>query len=291
MKYAMRSTLASLWRDKWLNLLCTTTIAIGLFLIAMASVLVHNINLATSRIPDNFAITAFLKQGVPDNEGRDVAQRVEAISGVTSARFISREEALSDLERALDDPDFILGGLKGTDNPLPSAIEIRLARKSVTDEGVKAVTDELRSMTEVDDVIYASELLGLIQSLKHFSDRAGIGFIAIVACSSLFVSYSTVKILLYRKTVEIDIMKLLGATKWFIRWPFLLEGSLIGAISGLIALAGSVAVYITIHFKLAASIPIAGTIETPMIILAAIPLAGIAVGMIGSMLAVGRIRF
>lgn len=291
MNYAMRSTLASLWRDKWLNLLCTATIAIGLILIAMATLAVHNVNLATSRIPDNFAITAFLKAGVPDNEGRELTGKAGAITGVKSARFISNEDALAELERALDDPDFILGGMKGADNPLPSAIEIKLDRDMVTDEGVRAVTDELASMSMVDDVIYASELLGLIQSLKRFSDRAGVGFIAIVACSSLFVSYSTVKILLYRKAVEIDTMKLLGATKWFIRWPFLLEGSLIGATAGLMALAGASSVYITLHYKVAASIPLAGTIETPLIILAAIPLAGVAIGVVGSMLAVGRIRY
>ena len=107
----------------------------------------------------------------------------------------------------------------------------------------------------------------------------------------LFVCYSTVKILFYRKMAEVDTLRLLGATRGFIRAPFVLEGGIIGLCGGLISAAAVVGVVYAGFRKLEASLPMAGSLNMPPELLYWLPLTGLCLGVIGSMFAIGRIKY
>jgi cell division transport system permease protein len=277
-----------LWRDKWVNLLCTFTIAAGLLIISSALLAVFNVHRVMERMPDRFSVLVFLKDGIAERPDR-LMRKLEDVEGIKSIRFISSQEALNDLRAAVEDPDLVLGELEG--NPLPSSLELKIERDAVTDESVGRIAKKAESFDEVEDVHYASSVLRIIQSLQFYAKGAGLALVIILGVAVLFVSYSTVKILLYRKQDEIDTLKYLGATKSFIRAPFLLEGAFMGTLAGLLALSGLGLIYAATALEFGNSIPILKAIEAPLALLPALPAAGLAIGITGAHMAVGKIRF
>jgi len=288
LSYALSTAISGLWREKWVNFLCTFTIAAGLLIISLASLVVYNVHVAMKRMPDRFSIMVFLDEGIKERPVR-LLNGLESIEGVSAAKFISSEEALRDLRSAVDDPDLVLGGLEG--NPLPPSVELRLDRSAVTDETVSLIAEKASALEGVDDVYYASNILRVIQSVRLYAKGTGLALVIILGTAVLFVSYSTVKILLYRKQDEMDTLKYLGATKGFIRAPFLLEGAFMGTMAGVMALLGLGLLYWAAVFRLGGTLPILNTLELPLAILAALPAVGLAIGATGAHLAVGKIRF
>jgi len=284
----LNTALSGLWREKWVNFLCTFTIAAGLLIMSMALLAVFNVQKVMERMPDRFSVLVFLKDGM--NERPDtLIKKMQALEGIKSVRFISSQEALKELRAALEDPDLVLGELEG--NPLPSSLELRLERDAVADQSVRLIAQKAGEFEEVDDVHYASSVLRVIQSLQLYAKGAGLAIIIILGIAVLFVSYSTVKLLLYRKQDEIDTLKYLGATKGFIRAPFLLEGAFMGTLAGMMALAGLGLLYATMHMEIGSSLPILAAMEAPLALLPALPAAGLAIGVTGAHMAVGKIRF
>lgn len=288
MSYATRTAIAGLWREKWINILCAFTIASGLLIISTSSLVVFNLHTAMKRMPDRFSIMVFLKEKVEGRPGQ-LINKLEAIDGVKGVRYISSEQALKDLRGAVDDPDFVLEGLE--DNPLPGSLEIKLNRASVSDSTVEKLAKKAEEFEEVDDVYYASNVLKVIQSLRFYVEGAGLALVGLLTMAVLFVSYSTVKLLLYRKQDEIDTLKYLGATKAFIRAPFMIEGAILGTAAGAMALAGLLGSYAAVLYKLGGHLPLLKSVSLPMGILAALPVAGLVIGVAGALLAVGKIRF
>jgi cell division transport system permease protein len=107
----------------------------------------------------------------------------------------------------------------------------------------------------------------------------------------IFVCYSTIKILFYRKNKEIETHKLLGATRGFIRAPFMIEGAVVGLFSGVLSLVGILSLYYLIIYKLSFAIPLFKTIVFPINISFFLPLIGLLIGMTGAFLAVGRLKY
>jgi cell division transport system permease protein len=107
----------------------------------------------------------------------------------------------------------------------------------------------------------------------------------------IFVCYSTVKILFYRKNEEMETYKLLGATRGFIRTPFIIEGAVIGFGGGILSLIGILLIYYIVIFKLSDIIPLFKGVIFPVNVSFFIPLAGLFIGMIGAVIAIGRIRY
>lgn len=288
MSYALSTAISGLWREKWVNSLCTFTIAAGLLIISIALLVVFNVHMVMERMPDRFSVLVFLKDGIKERPD-SLIRKLQELDGVKGVRFISSSEALNDLKAAVDDPDLVLGELEK--NPLPSSLELRLKKNAVNDEKVSVIAEKAGAFDEVDDVHYASSILRVIQSLQFYTKGAGLALVIILGVAVLFVSYSTVKILLYRKQDEIDTLKYLGATKGFIRAPFLLEGAFMGVMAGIMALSGLGFIYAATALELGTSLPVLSSLEFPVALLPALPAAGLAIGVTGAHMAVGKIRF
>jgi cell division transport system permease protein len=119
----------------------------------------------------------------------------------------------------------------------------------------------------------------------------GILFIIVMFGGVIFVCYSTVKILFYRKKEEIDTHKLLGATKGFIRAPFIIEGAVIGLCGGLLSLVGILSLHYIVFLKLSLSMPLFKAIVFPVFLSPLLPFTGLLLGMTGAAIAIGRIRY
>lgn len=243
----------------------------------------------TQKLPDKFSIMAYLKDNISQNEIDNIINTARKNSIVDKVIHIPKEEALKELRTTLKNTDYILEGLGG--NPLPDTIEIKLKRESVSPENVRNLSISLKDINGIDEVEYGEQFLSSIYSINMGIQTIGIVFIIIISTGMIFVCYSTVKILFYRKNIEIETYKLLGATKWFIRAPFLIEGAVIGLGSGIISLTGILLLYYMFFLKFSLSMPLFKAFIFPVNVGFILPLTGLFIGITGAIIAIGRIRY
>jgi cell division transport system permease protein len=289
MGYHLKSAISGLWREKWINFISTLSIATGLFLIALAVLGVYNIERAAGRLPERFSITAYLKDGLSADEVPRISGEIRGSAGVKSVDYTSKDEALAELKGAMSDADYILEGLD--ENPLPASLSVGLDRNSVTDESVEALARKIKGLAGVEDVEYGRRLLEVIEGARRGAAMIGGLLVTALSAALVFVCYTTVKILFYRKREEVETLTLLGATKGFIRAPFLIEGSLIGLGGGLLSAAALGGVAVAVYARLGAALPLVGSLSMPLEVLYGLPAAGFGLGLVGSFIAIGRIRF
>jgi cell division transport system permease protein len=289
MSYAVRSAFLGLWREKWINMLSMITIGAALLLILIAGFFSYNLKLAARNLPDRFTVMVFFKDSLDDAAARRGAERIRNIGIVTDVRYVPADEALKELRDAMKDADYILEGLNS--NPLPASAEVRLKKDSVNEEGVRELSKHLAAIDEVADVQYGDNLLGVIRTVQRYAEAIGGALVLALSVGVIFVCYSTVKILFYRKQEEINTMKFLGATKWFIRTPFIIEGSVLGLGGGVFSFGTAMALYYLVFVQVAQALPLLKAIQLPTgLMFISLP-AGLLVGTLGSLIAVGRIRF
>lgn len=287
--YAFRLAFQSILHEKWINLLSIFTIATGLLFTAITMISIYNIHLLTQKLPDKFSIMAYLKDNISQDEIDNIINTARKNSIVDKVIHISKEQALKELKTTLKNTDYILEGLGG--NPLPDTIEIKLKRESVSPENVRNLSISLKDIKGIDEVEYGEQFLSSIYSINMGIQTIGIVFIIIMSTGMIFVCYSTVKILFYRKNIEIETYKLLGATKGFIRAPFLIEGAVIGFGSGIICLIEIFLLYYMFFLKLSLSMPLFKAFIFPVNIGFILPLTGLFIGITGAIIAIGRIRY
>ena len=287
--YALRLAVQSLLREKWINLLSVMTIAAGLFIISVSFFVLYNIDIATKNLPEKFAMTVYLDNSLHKDKLGPLIDSFRKNKAVLSVRYISRDEAMKELKSSLKNSDYILEGLE--ENPLPESLEIKLKKDEVEAETAQQLASEALKIKGVTEVDYGEKFLSTLQSIKKGFKAAGLAFAAILSTGMIFVCYSTVKILFYRRTEEIETFKLLGATKGFIRTPFLIEGAVIGTCGGLLSLAGCFLLYYTFLLRLSITMPIFKTILFPADLFLPLPIIGMVLGITGAVIALGRLRY
>ncbi len=289
MVYSLKLALRSLWHEKWINLLSMVTIAMGLLVIAVVAASIYNINLFTKKLPEKFFIIAYLKDGLDEQQTQRLISSIKGQSFVEKVKYISKDDALKELKASLKDADYIVAGLD--ENPLPASVEIRLKKNAVGPQMVKTIADSLKKMEGIDDVQYGEKFLLSLHSIKSGTETIGLILTGVMVSGIIFICYSTVKILFYRRREEIETLKLLGATRGFIRTPFVIEGSVIGVAGGIISALIAFAFYYGIVYRLGATVPIMRVVVFPVEMLYSLPATGLFLGITGSLIAMGRIKF
>ncbi|RMG02879.1 MAG: ABC transporter permease [Nitrospirae bacterium] len=289
MVYSVKLALKSLWREKWINLLSVLTISVGIFVLSTVSLLLLNLELASRRLPEKFTITIFLEDNASSRDVMRVRRLIERSDMVEKVDFISKEEALEDLKKALKDSAYILEGLDK--NPLFPTFVLKLHKEGFDSEKVEKLIKEIRGMRGVEDIVYGEEFLGVMSRMRLMLKLLVGALITLFFIATVFVCYSTVKILFYRRKEEIEIFKLLGATGGFVRFPFLVEGGLIGLLGGACStglLFGLIE--IARHFAFEGINFLPGVhLTVPFIVIQ--PVFGMILGLLGSAIAVGRVKF
>lgn len=287
--YALRLAIQSLLREKWINLLSVMTITAGLLIISISFFALYNIDIATKKLPEKFSLTVYLDKNLQRDELDSVIGSFKKKKSVVSVRYISKEEAMKELKSSLKNSDYILEGLE--ENPLPDSLEIRLKSDELGEGTVQQFSREALKIKGVAEVNYGEKFLSTLETIRKDVKAIGLFFAVILSTGIIFVCYSTVKILFYRRAEEIETFKLLGATKGFIRTPFLIEGAVIGACGGLLSLIGCFSLYYMFLLRLSMTMPIFKAILFPADLFLPLPVLGMLLGLAGAVIALGRLRY
>jgi cell division transport system permease protein len=287
--YALKLAIQSLLREKWINLISIMTIAAGLLIISISFLVLYNVDIATKKLPEKFSMTVYLDNGLQNDRLGPIMDSFRKNKAVLSVRYISKNEALNELKASLKNSDYILEGLE--ENPLPDSLEIKLKKDEVETETARKLAGEALRIKGVKEVDYGEKFLATLNMIKKGVRAIGLVFVAVLSTGIIFVCYSTVKILFYRRTEEVETFKLLGATKGFIRMPFLIEGAVLGVFGGLLSLVGCFFLYYTVLTRLSLTMPVFKAILFPSDLFLTLPLIGTVLGLTGAALALGRLRY
>jgi len=230
--YAFRDALRSLWRNKFMTIASIATVAISLLILGSAWLLVINSNYLAEVMESELEINVYLQDELPREEAEAMKDVFAALPGVFETTFIPREEGLKTLEDRFGDSTNLLEAL-GDKNPLPDVYRI----KAVDAESVPEIARMAAELERVETVRYGQGMVEKLLSLTHWLRTAGLVIIAAIALAAIFLIATTIRLTVFARRREIGIMKLVGATNWYIRWPFFLEGMMIGFLGAAVAVA------------------------------------------------------
>ncbi|UCH81909.1 MAG: ABC transporter permease [Nitrospiraceae bacterium] len=289
--YSIQSALKNLWAEKWINLLTAFSVGIGLLILSTFITVTFNMDSVLKRWARSFGIVVYLDDDISAEATDTVRELFKQDADVLEVNYISEDEALRELRLILGSEASILDDLER--NPLPSSFELKLKRDLLIPSYVKKKAEEIEEMSGISQVQYGEKWLASLNTVTRIMKASSIFLGGAILIAIIFITYNTIKIFFYRRKEEIETLKLLGATKSFIRLPFLLEGLIIGIVGGTI---GSLALF-GIHSVLVAKgldfIPSVRAIivSIPDEIFLSVPVAGALMSFIGSFIAVGKIRY
>lgn len=233
----------SLFRNKTIsiativNIMVTLTIY-GIFLIIM-NVIVTNVNDVESKLQ----LKIYLKDSITVEQQQAVKQAIEQVEGINEVYYESKSEALSNFREQLKDYAWMIEGYDDTNNPLPSSYVIKINSPDISYK----IEEKLQGLEGIDDIGSDKVLVREVSKISSFIRAAWIILSFILILVSLFLIMNTIKLTIYSRRKEVYIMKFVGATDWFIRWPFVIEGMILGAIGGVLSIGIVYYVYFSIY--------------------------------------------
>ena len=286
-RYFFRQALGNIFENRMVHLIGVGTMVIA-FLIFDAFVLAFvNINAWTQERGRTLTMSIYFK-GDPDRSAIEDIQRKLVDYPVSVTRFISKQDALKSLRRQLGERAGLLDGLK--ENPLPASLEIILSRDEIDDSLPYELKKKLEGIEHVDEVQYSQEWIDRIQAVMGVIEIVGLVFGGLLFLAALFIVTNTIKLTIYSRKDEIEILKLVGATNGFVKAPFLIEGSIQGFLGGSVAMSILFLGYILVTNKVDLRIGF-GALDlvflSPQFILLLVATSMIA-GLIGSTVSLGR---
>jgi cell division transport system permease protein len=284
MRLLTREALLSFRRAPLLSVLSITTIAFSLFTLGLFGLVAINLRQALRGLEERVEIVAFVLRGTPAETITVASEDIAAFPEVREVAYVSEEQALARARRELVEFRDAYRDLQT--NPLPASIEVRLKEGYRDAVSVERVAERLRSFAFVNDVRFGREW---VQKLDHLRNIAGVVGLVIglaFAAVAVVIIGVTIRLTLLQRAREIAIMRLVGATNWFIRGPFLLEGALKGLLGGLLSLGLCYAGYVL--FRDQSGGTFAGLIFFPPAQMVAVVIFGVLLGLGGSLVSVGR---
>lgn len=219
-------------RNGLMTLASISTVALSLFILGVFTTGVVNLNNLASNLESQVEISIYMKDGLTTNQVMEVGKKLKALPKVKNLEFVNKDEAMKRFKERLGDQQGLVAALDGN-NPLPSAYVITFEDP----EEVKSTAKLVATFPEVESAHYGQDVIEHVFKMTQVIRIGGIALIAFLAGATLFIISNTIRLTVFARRKEIGIMKYVGATNWFIRWPFLIEGMLLGFIGGAIATA------------------------------------------------------
>lgn len=284
--YFFKESLISLKRNGWMSLASISTVAISLFVFGIFYLLVLNVNHVATSIESSLEIKAFLHVETPAERVEEIKKSIEAYPTVEEVILVSKDEALESLKEQFGQEHDLVGALEG-ENPLNDSFTIKV--KSVDD--VIPVAESLEGMEHFEKVRYGQGVVEKLMAVINWVRLLGVGAMSLLALAAVVLIAITIKLTVFARKKEILVMKYVGATDWFIRWPFLLEGMFLGLIGSLVAVGCLFWLYSTLLDNVQVTLSFIQLIRDPNLLLQinlGLMAAGTALGAVGSGVAVRK---
>ena len=239
--YLIGEGISNIFKNKKQAATSFGTMCVIMIFFGICFMLVGNFNSFIKQVEAEQGIQAYIINEATDDEVKELGEEIKALDGVNTIEYVSKEEALQHMKDRLGDKSYLLDGYD-QNNVFPSSYVITLTDLSKSAE----VQAQIKEMQNIKKITSSDETIDmLIRIAKGVKIGSYVIIVALIAIS-IFIISNTIKLTVYARRKEISIMKYVGATNSFIRWPFIVEGIIIGLMSGAISLALVASLYMVI---------------------------------------------
>jgi len=285
MGFYFREALLSFRRSALMTTAAILSITTILIIVGMFLLISINSSLFLKNLESQLEIVVYLEDNIPQAEINNLKSNITSIDGIKEVKFVSKEEAYQYLLKNLGEQKDILSAIEK--NPLPASFEIQVKDPKV----IEQIANRIAEFKKVEEVEYGQEIAEKLLNFTYVFRRAGMLVLALLVFASILIISNIIKITVYARRNEIEIMSLVGATSWFIKWPFIIEGFLQGFISSVLSTIILYNFYFFAINKVHQAIPFLPLVVDIIDLLPigiAIALLGSLVGILGSMFSVGK---
>ena len=232
LKYPVIDAIKNLKRNKTLGLASVITVTATLFILGIFILFMQNMNIGMKNVESQIEIKVFLKNTITKVEQENIYNEIDKISGVKDIEYEDKSEALEKLNTQISENDSsLLNNYNSSNNPLPNSYIVKLELPEISKQIINSIKDMPGIESICNDQDFTNKIISISKNLKWL----GIALFILMITTSVFLISNTIKLTIYSREREIGIMKFVGATDWFIRWPFIIEGAVIGLIGALSA--------------------------------------------------------
>ncbi|MGW8221213.1 MAG: permease-like cell division protein FtsX [Syntrophobacteria bacterium] len=244
--YFLRKALENIWTNPFLSLVTLSTIAISMLILGLFSLIYLNVQQSLHQMGGELQITAYLQETISPEQAEMLRSKVADWPEVEGITYISKKQALARFRSQLREYAGILEGLK--ENPLPASLELTLMPQYGRSGNIKELSTRLGRLPGVAEVQYGRKWMAKLRVFVEVMKLVGITVGGLLLIATIFVISNTIKLTFYSRREELEIMRLVGATDFFIKAPFLIEGLLHG-LGGALLAAGSLSLLILFLFS------------------------------------------
>lgn len=238
MTYNVKQALQQIFRNKGMSAASIFAITAMMLILGLFFVMTVNINLFTEMIKADYdQVEIFLEDSTDETEAQDIMDQMKNHESVEKVEYRSKEDALNIMKKRWGENSYLLDTLG--ENPLPNSLLVTVDSL----ESANAVTEYVNEFDGIEDVKYYKETVEKLTAVTDFLQIACLIIMAFLVIVSVVVVANTIKLTVMARSKEIEIMKYIGATNWFIRGPFFAEGVILGIFSSLVSAAITFVIY------------------------------------------------
>ena len=285
-EYFIQEVFRSLRRNNWMSFASIGTVAVSLFVLGVFLSLVMNMNRMASMLESQVQISVYLEEDVSRQQRIDIQSNIEKMQGIDTVKFVDKDEAKERLSERLGDQKYLLEAL-GDKNPLPDAFELTVVQPDMVETAAKAI----ERMDGVESAKYGQDVVEHLFDITRLMRIFGLVLMVLLAGATVFIISNTIRLTVFARRKEIAIMKYVGATDWFIRWPFLMEGIVLGCIGGILSALALRSFYAAMASKIYSTLaffPLMPQYPFMNYVTVAIIISGMVIGAIGSAFSLKR---
>ena len=229
-EYFIKETYKSIRRNGFMSFASISTVAVSLLVLGMFLMIFLNTNNLAQYLESQVQVSVYMQDSATDKELAAVKEKLTKMPGVVKVTQVSKQQALERFKKRLGDQEQLLNSL-GKDNPFPNSFEVQVD----SPERIKVLTPQLGQLPKVETAKFGQEVVEHLFQLTKILRFGGILLVVFLAMATLLIISNTIRLTVFARRKEVIIMKYVGATDWFIRWPFLLEGMTLGFFGAVVA--------------------------------------------------------
>jgi len=291
LRHLVTDAFSNLGRAGWGGLASVCTIAVAFLIVGIFLLLTQNLGAALAQWREQYQVTVFLDDRITPEQLALLRKRIANEQAVRALAYISKDQGLRAFKQELQGREGLLEGLG--ENPIPASFQLRIREEHQTPQALRQLAASLGRLEGVEEVQYGQEWVDRMAAALQVVRLIGLSVGIALGAASLLIVSNTVRLAIYARAEEIEILRLVGATKATIRLPFLLEGLIQGAVGAALALGLLYGAYwVTLSKLQMGPGPVVGLglgSFLPGAAAAALVGAGAALGAFGSLLSVGRL--
>lgn len=234
--YLVGDAFKSLKRNRTISIASMITVFITFLVLGVFVLIAQNASLVINGLEDKIEIQVFLNEDIKLIEEREIQVKIREQEGVSDITYESAEDAYNKVLES--NPDF-LKGYSLEKNPFPASYIVKIDNA----DKIENIIDAIKDLPGVESIENQQDIVKTIQGVVNGVRIVGVALFVILIAISIFLIMNTTKLTVYSRRREVGIMKFVGATDWFIRWPFIIEGIVIGLVGSILSILALFVLY------------------------------------------------